>query len=208
MNLPFKKSSIYDFVEKNFIYLVVGLAVIILFVFINFLIAPTWRQIREVNVLELEQEQQRLLEAQKFLSDLKVMRDKYASVNYYDIQRLETVLPKGLDKEKLALQLENFGTDAGFTVTRISIEERVATTGTTTSRRATPQMTGATTKDVSDINQANINLEISGVDTYTAFKNFLTYLERYAPILRLSSISYPIKSQFSVILTTYYLSES
>lgn len=209
MNIPFvKKNELYGFVDKNFTYLVVMVVVIIVFLFTYFLIVPTWKEIRDVNVLELQQKQDRLTQLQQLSSELKTMRDKYAKVDYNDIQRIETILPKGFDKQRMYLQLEQFGAQSGFTVTSISIEERLANSGTASSRRTA--QTGATSdSSVGGVEEVSIAMTISGVDSYDAFKKFLTLIESYAPMMTLSTIDYPVsQSGFSFTLTTYYLSET
>jgi len=211
MNIPFvKKNELYNFVEKNFTYLAVGLVIIVIFFFTYFLIVPTWKEIRDVSVLELQQKQTRLTEMQKFLSQLKTMRDTYAEIDYNDIQRLETVLPKGFDKQQLFLQIQQFAEQSGFPATSITFNEKLAATTSSTSRRnsqSAQQATGVVAGG--EVQEVTINITVQGVATYDSFKQFLTSIEGFGPILTLSSIDYPVSSSaFSMSLTTYYLSES
>jgi len=209
MNIPFlKKNDLYGFVDKNFTYLVVVIVVAIVFLFTYFLIVPTLKEIRDVNVLELQQKQDRLTEMQQLSSELKTMRDKYTQVNYNDIQRIETILPKGFDKQRTFLQLEQFGAQSGLTVTSISIEEHLTTAGTTSSRRTT-QTDTSTDSFVGGVEEVSISMTVAGVDSYDGFKQFLSIIESYAPLMTLSSIDYPISSKgLSLTLTTHYLSET
>ncbi|MFA5030703.1 MAG: hypothetical protein WC495_03880 [Patescibacteria group bacterium] len=211
MNLPFvKKNELYNFVDKNFIYLAIGLVIIVIFFFTYFLIVPTWKDIRDVSVLELQQKQTRLTEMQKFLSELKTMRDTYAEIDYNDIQRLETVLPKGFDRQQLFLQIQQFAEQSGFPATSITFNEKLAATSSTSRRNSqNAQSGGSVVSTGGDIEEVTINITVQGITTYDSFKQFLTSIESFGPMLTLSTIDYPVSSSaFSFSLTTYYLSES
>lgn len=203
-----KKNELYSFVDKNFSYLVAACIVVVVFLFTYFLIVPTWKEIRDVSVLELEQKQDRLTEMQKFLSELKTMRDKYTQIDYNDIQRLETVLPKGFNKQKLFLQLEELVTQKGLTVSSIAFIEHLAAASSSTSRRNSQTVTDSSAS-TGGVEQVDISLTVQGVSTYDSFKEFLTSIESFGPMLTLASVDYPVSSTaLSITLTTYYLSES
>ena len=211
MNLPFvKKNELYNFVDKNFIYLAIGLVIIVIFFFTYFLIVPTWKDIRDVSVLELQQKQTRLTEMQKFLSELKTMRDTYAEIDYNDIQRLETVLPKGFDRQQLFLQIQQFAEQSGFPATSITFNEKLAATSSTSRHNSQNAQSGSSVVSTGgDIEEVTINITVQGITTYDSFKQFLTSIESFGPMLTLSTIDYPVSSSaFSFSLTTYYLSES
>jgi|GEM_PF-6416394 len=211
MNIPFvKKNELYSFVDKNFIYVVIVSVVIVVFFFTYFFIVPTWKDIREVNVLELGQKQDQLTQLQSFLSQLKSMRDRYAQIDYNDIQRIDSILPKGFDKQQLFLQLEQLGTQNNLEVTSITFSDRLASGATPSSRRTSQSATSATsTSSVGSVEQVSVTMRINGIDSYDAFKKFLLSVEAFGPILTISSIEYPVSSKsYDVTLTTYYLSES
>lgn len=196
-----KKDELYGLVDKYFGVIAIVLVFIILVVGLTQFVMPLWKQVREVDVLNVQQTQEELDEAQLFLSQLRQMRNKYEDISYADIQRLQNVLPHGLDKKVLFLQLQEFGKDNDLEVTSLGISGG-ATGLTDTRRQASTQAT-----DAARVEQAIITMSVNGLETYQSFKDFLTNVEQYAPILELTSIQYPLATTSATFsFTTYYLS--
>lgn len=197
-----KKADIYSFVDKYFGYLVTVIVFLVLLFGMTQVIIPSWQKIRGVDVLNTKELQAELDESSAFLSELKAMRDEYDKVDYSNIKRIERLLPRGLDKERLFLQLQTFGDDLGLTVTAITITGNEATTNAT--RRQTSTVVDTTSR----VQEAVITVTIQGLANYEDFKKLLHAIESYSPVLELTSVQYPpAAAGNSFTFTTYYLSE-
>lgn len=211
----FKKQEAYEFIDKYFIYLALAIVFLIVGAGFTLIVNPAFKQVRQIDVLKANLKQQEYEEKQQLLSQLKKLRDDYAKVDFNDINRLATVLPKGFDAQRIYQQIQQFAKSSGVNVTSIAfsnvsvisgsqISSATPTTGTTKSgtTQTTSQAAGP------QVQKITISIGISGADTYTTLKQFVTLLSEQAPLLDLSSLTFPGQSSGGLfVVDSYFLQE-
>lgn len=212
MNFSFiKKDQVYTFIDKYFLYLSLAVVVLIVGAGFTFFVNPTFKEVRQNDVLKVDQKQQELDEDQQYLADLKKLRDQYATVDYNDVQRLATVLPKGFSPQRLYEQLQTMVKNAGLALTSITFSNSVEISNSTTTASglsATNTNAKPASANAPQVQRVTVNIGISGIDSYSKLKQFVSIVDHEAPILNLSSLSYPIlQTAASFSLNTYFLQE-
>lgn len=208
MKFGINKNAIFQIVDKYFLYLALFFVLVIISIGFNYIVLPVWRDIRSVDVVKVKEQQKQLDDLRAYVVQLKRMRDQYSLVDYNDVKRLEDVLPRNFDEQTTYLKVQNFVRQSGLSMTSLNIVSGSTASSQTgeISRRSTAA-TG-TASASGRVVEVGIDVGVNGLQTYTQFKNFLQLLEQEAPLLQLTSLTYPISGASATFsLKTYYLSE-
>lgn len=212
MKFSFNKNTLFEIADKYFMYLALFFVLIIVGLGINYFVLPIWRDVRSVDAVKVQAQQKELDDLNSYIVELKRMRDQYATVDFSDIKRLEAVLPRSFDKQKIYLQIQDFVAQSDLSLTSLNIAAANESAGTgQASRRATNTSTtntAATQEASSRVQAVTIEVGVNGIDTYQKFKHFMTLIEQEAPLLNLKSVTYPVSgASVNFSLQSYYLSE-
>jgi hypothetical protein len=199
------KEEALGFINKYFVFLAFAIGILVVGIGVSQFLYPLWNEVQGVDIKRADQKQTELSQAKDFEAQLKIMRTKYQEIDYNDIRRLDVVLPKGLDKEKLFLTMQNFGKNSGFTVSTVTISTVDATTSTSETRRSSE--VAQTETAVAQIRQVGISISVNGVTNYSDFKKLLQDIETHAPLLTLRTVEYPSIGTINMELTSYYLDQ-
>jgi cell division protein FtsL len=201
------KQSLLTAINKYFLYIAIATVVIIVGVGANYILYPRWQEIHGTAVLKIDEKQQQLTEAKNFLRELENLRERYATVNYNDIQRLEHVLPHEFNMQKIYEQIADFASKADLQLNSITVKSPSAASTATTRRQEVPADSSSQVS-VGSVQEVPVDFAITGTMSYAKFKEVITLLENEAPLYTLSSFVYPpTSSNVSFSVTTYYLSE-
>ena len=166
--------------------------VVVIFVLGWFLfVGPEYEQMKRIGSLDYLEKLNDYQEKQGELAALKALEQDYQELNFTEVRKLSQVLPPVEDLINIYGQMDGLAKELGLDLTSISISPEAS------------QMAEAET--TSGVGVANISVNLSSIETYSALKGFLEEIEKNIRLLDLSSFSYsPNTNAYSLSFTTYY----
>lgn len=163
-------------------------------------IDPTYADIKKLRVENSEYDG--ALNNSKQIQEYRdKLLDQYNSLTKSDLERLEKVLPSGVDNVRLVMEIDRVAARYGMTLKNVNID----------SERDKEEILAANTKIVGKENKPygdiGISFNVSG--TYESFNPFIKEIEESLRIIDIESISFSTQDrnsyQYEVKLRTYWL---
>ena len=173
-----KEKKINTFLVNYFKWLV---ALLVLIVFISgyiFLIKPKYQKITQsVGANKISREQE-YLERKGYLAGIKDLINIYKKINSFDIKKVNLILSKGNNYEKLFTQLESMVLRSGLIIKslKIDFEEYVGKENILKKPKISREESGTDSSLPSEIGRIKVTLSIIGVD-YFSFVTYFFYFK-------------------------------
>jgi Tfp pilus assembly protein PilO len=131
---------------------------------------------------------------QRYLYELKKLKENYQKINQADIDKLNQILPSDRDIPGLFVQVAALAEDNGFILDSVNISQEAA--GRSIKGQAKQE-----------IKKLNISLNLRG-SSYQSLKYLLNAIEYNLRIFDVDAVYFsPDSDKYSVNLFTYYLAE-
>jgi len=191
-------NQIIKLTTRNFKAVAIVVVVILLSVGYLLFIGPKLETINQYKTVSYDSLQSELEDQKIYLEDLKEQYVEYNKWTKADIDLIEQVLPDSPDNPGIFSQMEKMISDAGYTLTTISISRSVEVRGKESAKSA----------DAGSIKTLTLQLGIKGPGDYgyDNMKTLLRTVEKNLRILDLVSFSYnPQTDSLILNVRTYYL---
>lgn len=205
------KEKLNKFLNDYYRPLSIAMAVVVLIVGSLSLIWPQYNQLKTKGMLEQKEAKRILAERTQYLDSIEQMKSQYDKLSFRAWQSLEYILPQQNEIYLLFAQLESLAKENKVFLSSINITDNsntAAITGGVASQPPAAVVPNANPNQAvpNNIQTTSININISGLNSYEQFKQFLNNIENNIRLLDISSISYePSTNAYSLTFTTYYL---
>lgn len=208
MKLQLRFTALTLYLNRNFRWVVLGTAIIILGVGVVTLIAPKWSQVSEQGLLTLDRERTLTDTRQAYLIQLKQSLDAYHAFTDNQVALLERVLPSGFDVGPLFVEMSDLFSAAGYELSEISVATKGATQASVTAA-STVSSNDPTVQKLNEQAQKNseavflnknlrsiqLTLNLTGSQNYSDIKRLLTAIEAHQRIMDVRSVSFNISDE-------------
>lgn len=185
------RQKVNNFLINYFNWLILALMTIILTAGFFFLIVPKYRQITkkiETRGQELEISYQARLH---YLTKLNKLQEAYRSIDPKDQTKLEAMIPKTAEIEKLITEVESIAIKNGLILASLSIEplEKTSLFDKLNAKSTSQILQEPSASLFQEIRLVKIDLNLVGTD-YQALKNFLRTLENNLRLIDINQVAY------------------
>lgn len=133
------------------------------------IIGPKYTTIRQSGILDVREKQARLLDRQKYQTDLQRSVDRYKLVSPTTVEDLSRILPRDVDLPGLFVMLEALVRDVGFVPSQMSFTQERAVVGADV---------GAASSVLGELGVVNITMAVQGDGSYPSLVRLLSAIER------------------------------
>ncbi|MFH0828932.1 MAG: hypothetical protein V1907_02015 [Candidatus Kerfeldbacteria bacterium] len=229
MKMPSYIQKIYaSLLTQYFRYILIAVSVLIAAVGYLVLIQPQFENVKDVGILALKNETDRLNDRQAYLQRMTAMVEKYRAAASGQTVRAENMLPTGIDNAALFRTMQAIASQSGMMLQSVALNKTAGSTGTGTAAGDATQGTDVLSKisetlssTGSVIRASTVSVSLAGDGSYETFKRVLTTIEQSVRLFDLSTINYSSLSSgpqlvgkteqaqaltnYSFELKTYYL---
>jgi Tfp pilus assembly protein PilO len=206
----FNEGQANQFLNRYYRYLSLILILVIIIIGYFSLLLPQYRKLKDTGIFENKEAENMLAEREQYLADLREMRQAYDELEIRAWRSLDNILPAEDEIYLLFAQMEVFARDNNLILTSININDGsidAAATGQSVANKAIDP-SNVSVKPADNIRTVSLSLNLTGINSYENFKQFLDSIENNVRILDLRSLAYsPGNNTYTVTLTTYYLYE-
>ena len=199
------QNKINLFLLKYFGFIVALAVVLLLYIGYVYIIKAKQDSIKNnIEAVNENKENDKMMLGKK-LEKLQEYRLAYEGVGEAEKQKIGIMIPEKANKFFLFTNMEAFILRQGLILNSIEINEK----GLTNNLRSRRVETDAENKaSVSDIDEVNIGLSISGVSDYEHFKKVLSTFEKKLQILDVNEVDFDMEAgALNLTVTTYYLKD-
>ncbi|MFC1597916.1 hypothetical protein ACFL2M_00070 [Patescibacteria group bacterium] len=195
------------FVSKYFVWLVVGVGVVIFSAGWFFLLQGAYFSLQETGFTTYDEAAQNLEDRQNYLLNLTLMESEFVELDEERLQQTKHLLPVGLEPTEVISNIQAFTGATGLTV--LSIDVVKPEVEVVQQRAVEGERTGPEPFENKRIRTATVTMNVENTaGSYAELKRFLDALETFVPVMDLRNLSYtPDTSSFALQLQTYYLQE-
>lgn len=203
------KNNINIFLNRYFGAIAIFAAVIVLILGNLFLVWPKYKQITDDIRSAEKKESLNYSKRQKYLSQLKELKAEYKKINQDDIKKIEIMLPKTNNKEKLLAQIEKIILKNGFLLKDLRVEDvnDKQKKAVVAKKNMSADTSKGLIKPVGKVNikKVKINMNVIGAD-YKGFKKLLGVIENNLRLMDITSLSFsPGGGSVSLEMYAYYV---
>ena len=185
------RQKVNNFLINYFNWLILALMTIILTAGYFFLIAPKYRQITKKIATRSQQLETSYQTRLHYLTKLNKLREAYQSIDPKDKTKLEAMLPKTAETEKLITEVESIAIKNGLILASLSIEplEKTSLFDKLNAKANSQILQEPSASLFQEIRLVKIDLNLVGTD-YQALKNLLRTLENNLRLIDINQMAY------------------
>ncbi|MEK7631768.1 MAG: hypothetical protein AAB445_02765 [Patescibacteria group bacterium] len=165
------------FVERHILVFGFAVAGLVLLIGSVAFVMPRVKQVQALGGLDYKQKQQQFEAQEKYLGELRALRDAVHAVSADDLARLNLVVPRGKDIPGIFRQMQAFAGEAKMSLESVAVSDG----GAAVLGSASP--TGG-------LKAMTVSVILTGAMDYNGLKSFLNVVSRQAPLLDLTAISH------------------
>lgn len=195
------------FLHQYFDFFILIIVIILLFFGYEYIIKPKSERVNinsEIMITD-KQSDKRVLEGA--LEKLISYRLAYGSISQTEKDKISMILPGKEGRDNLFTNMEAFVSRQGLMLDSIEIGAKDESAANSRQRQADEEI--GTAAGEGGINTINLSMEISGVNSYERFKDFLIALENNLRLVDVTSVNYDQEAgSLSLEAMAYYINSN